>query len=373
MRDEISNSFAQKNANEAKLGAYYTDLEHCASISKMLVFEDGKNYCALDPTIGDASALSMVTRNATNKKMFGIELNDATYENLVAAGTCEQVLRGDFMEDVEIAPRAFSMIFANPPYLEDTTGSVTDRLERRIFEKSINYLKYGGIYILVVPKPRFLDVKSGFVRLWMRNFEEISFYKFREKEYTKFHQCVVVGRRKPCGPTPLLQEMEAFVKDIEDNLEELPLEPEERYVVPEAEDIPKFRTKSFDSNIVMNLLEKNGMPEAVLKKTDELVSQKEYAGLDAGRPPIPLKKDSMYLLLTSGYGSGIVGSEEEGNLHLLRGVAKVVETTDVRDDSLDNGDEDDFGKKSDKSKLVVTTHTQVELRILENDGTLTVF
>ena len=53
-------SFSRSLANDAKLGAYYTDISMCRRISHLLRFPDGE-VCCLEPSIGDGSAVAAVT------------------------------------------------------------------------------------------------------------------------------------------------------------------------------------------------------------------------------------------------------------------------------------------------------------------------
>ena len=79
-----------------------------------------------------------------------------------------------------------------------------------------------------------------------------------------------------------------------------------------------------------------------------------------GKPPIPLKKDSLYLLATSGSGQGLTGSEENSDLHLQRGVAEVIEESEYSTD--------EKGKEIEK----VISRTKVSMTVVENDGKITV-
>ena len=79
-----------------------------------------------------------------------------------------------------------------------------------------------------------------------------------------------------------------------------------------------------------------------------------------GKPPIPLKKDSLYLLATSGSGQGLTGSEATNDLHLQRGVAEVIAESEYH--------QEEDGKVREK----VVTRTKVTMTVIENDGKITV-
>ena len=52
--------FSRTKANEAKMGAYYTDVGHCVSIGRFLQFPEDE-VCCLEPSIGDGKAVLAVT------------------------------------------------------------------------------------------------------------------------------------------------------------------------------------------------------------------------------------------------------------------------------------------------------------------------
>ena len=74
--------FSRTKYNEAKMGAYYTDTDHCEWISKILDFPN-EEVCCLEPSIGNAEAILAVTgknkEERKNIKIFGVELNGDAY------------------------------------------------------------------------------------------------------------------------------------------------------------------------------------------------------------------------------------------------------------------------------------------------------
>lgn len=53
--------FSRSLANHAKLGAYYTDVEHCRAMGKYLNFPHEEEVLCLEPSIGDGMAIRTVT------------------------------------------------------------------------------------------------------------------------------------------------------------------------------------------------------------------------------------------------------------------------------------------------------------------------
>lgn len=364
-----ASSFSRTRENEAKMGAYCTDLSHCKDIRKMFIFPDDE-VCVLEPCINNGTAVMAVTGAAQNPniKIFGVELNDAVADATKENPFITEVLKADFTNGVAIKKNSFSFAFGNPPYLaeKDADGEGNIRMERVFLDRIVNYLKIGAVLVWVIPYNAFCEM--SYLRLWMRDFDTEAIYKFRGSEYDKFHQIVIVGRRVSRRILINSQISEFVQKWDLANLHDLPTDIEPFISVnPSYEkEIDVFTTRHFDVATVYGYLEAHGLPMDIQSAFDRRVTQKQFSGGTLKRPPIPLKKDSKYLLVTSGFSDGMVGSVEEQNLHMMRGVAEVVE--DVRYNS---SDDDDY-EESKPTTMTVTTRTSVSIRILENNGTITV-
>lgn len=358
-----SSSFSRTRENEAKMGAYYTELSHCNDIRKMFIFPD-EEVCALDPSIGNGEAIITATGAHENPhiKIFGVELNDEEAQNTAKKPYITECLQADFTNEVVICKSSFSFAFGNPPYLAERneTGDKNIRLERIFLEKIVNYLKIGAVLVWIIPYKAFCDV--SYLRIWMRDFDTEAIYKFRSAEYQKYHQIVIVGR-KVSRRIPIMSQLSEYVDTWNlRNLKELPTDLSPTIIVNPscAKEVDVFTTRNFNSKAAYAFLQK-GLPEDVKIAFDRRVSQKKYVGGELGRPPIPPKNDSKYLLVTSGFSDGEVGSIETKNLHMMRGVAEVVEET--RYDTNEDGDL--------SGTMTVTTRTAAGIRIVENNGKIT--
>ena len=361
-----NNRFSRTRENEAKMGAYYTDVAHCRDIAKMFQWPD-EEVCILEPSIGDATAVIAVTdvNEYSNRKIFGVELNGTVAAQTKQNPYVETVLEADFTNGVRIRKHCFSFCFANPPYLTEHEEDGGVRVERVFLEKIINYLKFDGVLVWVVPYSQFMD--KSHTRLWIRNFETLAMYRFRAQEYAKYHQIVVVG--KHTRPHEVLApQLEAYQEKYHlDNLEELPNNLEPTIVVPPSplSGVDLFAARIFNSAEAYQYLASNGFSTELNAAIGRRLSTPKFSEGELLRPPIPPKKDSLYLLATSGAGQGIAGSEEAGDLHLQRGVAEVVETARV------NECEDEDGERMQSNTMTVTSRTQITMTVVQNDGTIT--
>lgn len=350
------NNFSRALANESKLGAYYTDRDHAERIGKLFDFPE--KFCVLEPSIGDGSAVREVLAGAPEgSTLFGVELNEETVADLQERGVCDYLLQADFLKGVKISNKAFSFCFSNPPYGMDPDAG--KRLEQQFVEKTFGYIAAGGIYALVIPYYVLADER--FSKCFAARFAPLAAYRFDDAVYQQFKQIVVIGRRRE-SLGYLRTEYENWYSSVNalEKLPYLPKEgaaPEERIAVPEssADDVEYFTSLKFDFQKAGEQLEGSPIYDVVGK-----FRIKPYTATEIGQPPVPLKKDLLYLCAVSGGGQGLVGSEQDGDLHLQRGEAKIVK--DMRAEA--DGD----GKRP---SLVEASRTKIVLNIIENDGTIT--
>lgn len=310
----------------------------------------------LEPSAGDGRALEQVLSDKGKSKVFAVELNsDTCKEKLDNNEFVDYYLNADFLNGVKISHNAFGFCFANPPYGQDEEGV---RLEQRFTEKLHPYLKADAPFALVLPYYTATDEK--FLKSYMARFQPVAFFKFDDAVYKDFKQTVLVGlRRKSIGYLrSSLDEFYGRIKDIED----VPYLPKDRGEVKtplkavgsKENAVEYFTTLEFDRKKAGGYLACSSLDG----KLGEFMVEKYTAGM-IGRPPVPLKKDLLYLLAISGGGQGIVGTDENQDVHLQRGVARVVRTSNIAE----NGE---------KCVEVEKSYTQITLNIIENDGSIKV-
>ena len=108
----MQSTFSRSLHNEAKMGAYYTDTDHCVRLARLFDWPD-EEVCVLEPSIGDGKAVQAITQNAPKSTIFGVELNKSTFDQLEQK--FPYLLNEDFLHGVKISRKAFSFCFANPP------------------------------------------------------------------------------------------------------------------------------------------------------------------------------------------------------------------------------------------------------------------
>lgn len=313
-------SFSRTIINEAKMGAYYTDAEHCRRIGRLLDFPE--EFIALEPSIGDGSAIAATLEEATvMPKIYGVELNQNTYEE-IKDDERFYVLPADFLTGVVVSNRVFSYCFSNPPYGVGEDGKT--RLEKSFLEKISNYMCPEGILVYVIPYQVLQEER--FLRSLFSRFTPLAVFKFDDKEFEKYHQVVVIAQKRS-REGYLRDWYEKFKEQISEisNISYLPTidEPVDRKIpVPPSSDekLTYFTTREFDAENAGKRLMGSNLYLMIGKKG----ILPSYTATELGHPAIPLKKDLLYLCAISGGGQGLTGSEENRDLHLQRGVAKVV-------------------------------------------------
>ena len=355
-------TFSRSLANESKKGAYYTDTEMCRRIGRLLSFPQGEEVTVLEPSVGDGSAVRAVLENSGNcsTPLFCVELDNKAAKDLEDRLGPEDVLvNSDFIRGVSITPSAFGYCFANPPY--GTDEFLKRRYEQIFLEKIYTLLKKNAICTYVVPYYLF-ERDSAFVSSLMARFELLATYRFDDEVYKQFQQVSLVLRRRPkmyygFGKKAYEQFIENLPKPEE--LPYLPEEPteEQKITVPVAkkEDIKLFTTAVFDSEKAG----RNIVGDPLDRILGERVFSPEYKANELTRPPLPPKKDILYLCAIAGAGQGLCGNAQEGDLHLQRGVVKTVTDRTIRESENGKG-----------AECVETTRAAITMTVVEADGTI---
>lgn len=344
--------FSRTRYNEAKMGAYYTDPGHCRRIFKFLEFPE-EEVCCLEPSIGDGEAVLAVTGQGAsgqgNVKVFGVELNEEAYQEVSSRSGVFMCLKADFLNDVLISHHSFSFVFMNPPY-----GTLEDgmRYEVAFLKKAVPYMTKDGVMVAVVPG--YVACTGEFLEEWCGRFHTVCAYRFSDGEYEKYRQVVLMGRRSESGDEAAKDRLASVLKEA-DSMQVLPQDYDgEKIVVPHSfeKNVTEFMNRSFDFVEAGKALKESPLQDLV---KDRLFVP-PYIIDNLGRPPVMPSDGQMYLLAVSGAGQGLVGKEENGDLHLQRGVAKINKRSEYMAD--ENG----------KMKEVETSYPQINFNLIESDG-----
>ncbi len=350
-------SFTRQKYNEAKMGAYYTDPQHCRYISRFLQFPEEDEVCCLEPSIGDGKAILTATgkigENGKNLKIYGVELNDDTYQAVKDTEGIDQCLKADFLNDTIISHNAFSFIFMNPPY---GTSEEKTRYEVDFLKKVIPYAAKEAVMVFVLPQ--YVGMEEELLDEWCSHFETRFVYRFQDIEYEKYKQIVLIGQRKSTNERD--KEEEQRLRSVISRNREMPVIPEdydgERLEVPKSSEkgIEEFMTRIFHADEAVKALKRSPLQRILM----DAICVPPYLIDNLARPPIMPSEGQMYLLAVSGAGQGLVGNEENGDLHLQRGVSRIAKRSEyVQDDS-------------GNMKEVEITFPQISYNLIESSGAI---
>jgi len=164
---------AMRLPGRERLGFYPLPLREAERIRRILEFPD-KQYCALDPCVGDGVAFAEI---ASDKKVlrYGVELDAGRAEQSRTKGI--EVIHGNCF-DVQSPVESFSLIYLNPPYDFEISEEKSQRMEKLFLEHVYRWLKPGGILVLVVPAKRIADCAV----LLSRQFRDTHVYRLTGTE-----------------------------------------------------------------------------------------------------------------------------------------------------------------------------------------------
>ena len=175
-----------RNAGRRKLGYYPLPVSEARNIRSLLV--SSAPYAAIDPCIGDGTALIETTRN-TGAHLAGIELD--AERAAAAASKGISTVHGSASE-CRVLAETCSLLYLNPPYDSEAGPHSNKRMELIFLEHCYRWVISEGVLVFVVPAP----AVGTCARLLAAQFDRISVFRLQHPESVRFNQVVLFGRRK---------------------------------------------------------------------------------------------------------------------------------------------------------------------------------
>lgn len=337
--------------NFLKMGYYPTDE---LTLTRLLNAIDigAANLRILDPCCGEGAALAEIKNHlvscGSSVTALGVEYD--TERAWHSKTILDKVIHSD-INDVFITARSQSLLFLNPPYgdvVSDKalTGDIShrDRLEKQFYRKTIPWLQFEGILVLIVP---YYVLDKEFSSMIARNFTHVKAFMSPEQQ---FKQCVVFGvKRRSDGIDPDTQSiLELCGKG------EAPVLPEfwtdNQYVVPEAKEKDiRFTAIRIDGKQLQSELNR-------LNKNTLWPQFKTLFSLNTDKPRQPLRALSNWhlaLALAAGQISGVVESSS-GRRLLIKGDTFKQRDLTVTHETTENGDVSETRTFTDKFVPAIT-------------------
>ena len=299
--------------NNVKMGYYPTDPDNISLILRGIRFPEGVTTNLLDPCCGCGKALRQLAQG-NNCYDYGMELDESRAEE--AQTRLHRVGFGSFFYS-RISHEAFHLLFLNPPYLSVLNESGgRARHEKKFLIESLCHLMYGGLLIYVIPYYR---LTQDICRVLCDNFEDLTLWRFTDREFRKFKQIAVLGirKRRTMEPADTLW-LEQYTSDPTaiPSLAELP---EDRYALPaQPLEVPVFKGEKFNQKELEQQLRRSGSFSQMMARSE----------LDNGvkRPLLPLSIGQIGLIGGSGMINGLIECDSP---HVIKGRIVKVASTDI--------------------------------------------
>lgn len=313
---------------QSKAGYYPTPVAVARLIGSCLV-SDGRPYL-LDPCCGPGTALEEVNVSMHSRGRavtHGVELEDE--RAVEAENTLEMVLRGDSLKAK--VRGSYGALYLNPPY-DQADGK---RLELTFLWHWLRALTPEGVLVYVVPEKYLSEYEATLTA----QFETLSIYRFPGEHYDAFKQVVVFGVKRPHTAAP------GRLPEVAGDLSQGCC----RYVVPESKSAPQLLLGGQDPELLVGEARTKGC----WRRAWDLLSPPDPQTF---RPPLPLRKGHVALMMASGLLNNTLVEADERRL-LVRGrVYKQVVSYD---------EEDDKGTKHIERDVIKTEVTALDLDTAE--------
>lgn len=324
-------------AGQQKCG-YYPAPPEAVSAALMHLDTARRPFHVLDPCAGEGLALEQIA-NMTGGMPRGIELDEkrgAALKLRIADALAPASAFG-----VKVVGN-FDLLWLNPPYDDEIGGG--GRVETTWLTHWTTWLRPGGVLCLVVPE-HVIERWGGCLGVLKERYEDVTVMPFPE-EHRKFKEVVAFGYRRAKTHDP----------DYDERYAPFPyIEPGKVYMVPNG-----IGPRTFEKSELTD--EEVGRALYASKLQALLAAPRE---VPLPRPPLPLAKGHIAMLLASGHLDGIVRPEGE-EPHVVRGTAQKKQyLKEVIEDEKDDG--------SCVTKSIYAEKIVLTVRAVDRQGNLKTF
>ena len=287
--------------NRARMGYFPTDLSHVKMLKDAIVFPEA-SVNLIDPCCGEGLALQAFAKGV-QASTYGIEIDEVRGEE--AQRRIRRVGFGSFFHS-RISLNAFQGLWLNPPYLSVPSEHGNKRLEKAFLADSIRHLQIGGIMVYIIPYYR---ATPDVCRVLCENFTDLRIHKFIGKEYERFRQVAIIGRRMERREAEkMTKRLSEYMLDA-DKIPPITDLPRGCYEMPAAaKKVELFKGAVFNVNELADQLKKSSSTQRLFE--DRTLDSRER------RPLLPLNLSQVGLVGASGMMNGLVECETP---HIIKG------------------------------------------------------
>ena len=305
--------------NRARMGYFPTDLSHVKMLKDAIVFP-GEPVNLIDPCCGEGIALQAFSKGI-QARTYGIEIDEVRGEE--AGRRLQRVGFGSFFHS-RISHNAFQGLWLNPPYLSVPSENGTRRLEKSFLADSMRLLQVGGIMIYIIPYYR---ATPDVCRVLCENFTDLRVHKFIGKEFERFKQVAIIGRRiERREAEKMAKKLSEYMLDA-DKIPPITDLPKDCYEMPAAtKKVELFKGAVFNVSELAEQLKKSPSTQRLFE--DRTLDNRKLS------PLLPLNLSQVGLVGASGMMNGLVECDTP---HIIKGRIVKEKKTKI-------GVEDDKGK-----------------------------
>jgi hypothetical protein len=281
-----------RQAAEAKMGFYPVANEALGVLCRAFRIEG--ETAILDPCAGEGAAIKFLGEalGVPQERTYAIELAENRAQTLAQAlPDAKRLAPCSFMSS-HVSPSSFGLAWVNPPFQDEVGGG--KRVEYSFLTRATQLLVKGGVMAFLMPK-RAMGWEVE--RFFTQHFEHAVEMPLPDT-WRKYDEVLLVGNRR------------ADPVEYGDDIQERSLEkPGMRWVIPKAPG-PRVFAKTGPTPLELErLLAKSPLARVFDPPREQTM----------GRPPLPLGKGHLALLLASGQLNGIVPSDPP---HVVRGSSR---------------------------------------------------
>ena len=305
--------------NRARMGYFPTDLSHVKMLKDAIVFP-GEPVNLIDTCCGEGIALQAFSKGI-QARTYGIEIDEVRGEE--AGRRLQRVGFGSFFHS-RISLNAFQGLWLNPPYLSVPSENGTRRLEKSFLADSMRLLQIGGIMIYIIPYYR---ATPDVCRVLCENFTDLRVHKFIGKEFERFKQVAIIGRRiERREAEKMAKKLSEYMLDA-DKIPPITDLPKNCYEMPAAtKKVELFKGAVFNVSELAEQLKKSPSTQRLFE--DRTLDNRKLS------PLLPLNLSQVGLVGASGMMNGLVECDTP---HIIKGRIVKEKKTKI-------GAEDDKGK-----------------------------
>jgi hypothetical protein len=333
-------------AGQLKSGFYPAPDEAIDMALERLVPHESGNMAILDPCAGRGDAIARIAANLNLDPayVYAVELDGGRGADLKAHHPAFNILAPCSAFSVECQAGSFSLAWVNPPYDNELGGG--GREEFAFLTKVSGWLKVGGIMLLVVPEHE-LDNYSPSLRFLMERYDDLHWLPF-PLDVRNYREVIAFGVKRSG-----LKELKG---NRHDALPRLTAPPSGMvYHIPESSGPKRWQKTQLTQDEIEAMLSRSPLNRLLEPPPRRVLP----------RPPLPVNKGHLSLLLASGHLDGIVRPSGE-SAHVIRGVAtKLTSLKERTEEELEGG--------GVKVKSVYSEQPQLSVRAVDANGNLKTF